>query len=701
METKPYNLQAPESIAKEYGGNKQKIAQAVQMGIVNPTAALLAGMFIDRMRNAAPAEQAPTQTVAEEVFSPQPAPSMPTQGLAAMQQPQMPQGMPPQGMPPQGMPPQGLAAMQQTQMPSMASGGVINYAEGRGVNSGNPFSDDLDNNSPDLYESRNKFDYEIEALKKQLRDPETDDRRGLAERLKQITMGDPAIFSDLPYDSSLIEFGERNRDLLGLKERARERVAEGTLSNDQFEAFGLEPAIGDVEYGARSRIQNLEKEIAEREAKRQSAVTTPDNFQMSADEFDETVLGSPREIIKLDEKGEVPGGLQSVIDFAPVPGEESLGLQSEGNIGLQAPKLQSEPGTLLDPQSYPGAPEELTGIQAATSDYEKLQEMLGKSKTDEDMTKEAVQARADKEKREDTLTALAEFGFRMAASDSPYFLQAAGEAGAGTAPTFKDAISRSRTTVEDARKERKATALSARAERIELLKEAVSRLSGKEKAAAEKELKQEEFSLRRELKGVDKDIARIYKPEGEKSESEKNRERIEALVREENPDMDETQVIREAARIAKGASTDEVDKYELGKQYRDALADEQVVRNAIVLEIDAGGRSGFTKAQNDEIDRIKEFGTAGEMEKYIEEILIGRMGQKSYDSLRNLEKQYNEVVYGIKSVDDSPEFRGVSNDAWGVLSENENDPRAIKEFAEQFGIPEADVIPALKAWRSK
>ena len=120
METKPYSLQAPEAIAKEYGGNKQKIAQAVQMGIVNPTAALLAGMFIDRMRNAAPAEQAPTQTVAEEVFNPQPAPSMPAQGLPAMRQPQMPQGMPPQGMPqgmpPQGMPPQGLAAMGQPQI---------------------------------------------------------------------------------------------------------------------------------------------------------------------------------------------------------------------------------------------------------------------------------------------------------------------------------------------------------------------------------------------------------------------------------------------------------------------------------------------------------------------------------------------------------------------------------------------------------
>ena len=699
METKPYSLQAPEDIAKEYGGNKQKIAQAVQMGIVNPTAALLAGMFIDRMRNAAPAEQVPTQTVAEEVFNPQPAPSMPAQGLAAMQQPQMPQGMPPQGMPPQGMPsqgmpPQGLAAMQQTQMPSMASGGVIGYARGDEI-SGNPFEE-----FPDLYESRNKFDYEIEALKNQLRNTETDDRRGLAERLKQITMGDPAVLPELSDDPSLIELGERNRDLLALKERGMERQDEGVLSSEEYENFGLENLIPDNQYMGRSRIQNLEEEIAKREAERQAAVTTPDNFQMPENEFDETVLGYPREIIKLDENGEVPGGLQSVIDFAPVPGEESLGLQSEGNIGLQAPELQQEPGTLLDPQSYPGAPE-APETSRSEQTYADLQKMLTGVDKDSEMTAEAVQARADKEKREDTLTALAEFGFRMAASDSPYFLQAAGEAGAGTAPTFKDAISRSRTTVEDARKERKATALSARAERIELLKEAVSRLSGKEKAAAEKELKQEEFALRRELKGVDKDIAKIYKPEGEKSETEKNRARIEALIREENPEMDETEVIRQAARISKGSSTEEVDEYELGKQYRDALTDEQAVRNEIRLEIDVGGKGGFTKAEYDEINRIKTSGKPGEMEAYIEELLIGRRGQKAYDSVRNLEKQYNEVLYGIKSVDDSPEFRGVSNEAWDVLSKNKDNPSAIKEFAEQFGIPESQVPSALEAWQAQ
>ena len=68
METKPYRLQSPENIAKDYGGNKQKIVEAMQLGIVDPTAGVLAGMFIDRMRSAQMQEMAPKPTVAQQVI---------------------------------------------------------------------------------------------------------------------------------------------------------------------------------------------------------------------------------------------------------------------------------------------------------------------------------------------------------------------------------------------------------------------------------------------------------------------------------------------------------------------------------------------------------------------------------------------------------------------------------------------------------
>jgi len=121
MGTRPFSIQSPEAIAKEYGGNKQKIAQAMQMGIIDPTAGMLAGMFIDRMRSAAQQEQAPQQTIAQQVFAP-PAPM---------------------SAPPMGAPPAGLGAtpeaaqmmappMQQAMAPppmeqpmGMAEGGMV------------------------------------------------------------------------------------------------------------------------------------------------------------------------------------------------------------------------------------------------------------------------------------------------------------------------------------------------------------------------------------------------------------------------------------------------------------------------------------------------------------------------------------------------------------------------------------------------
>jgi hypothetical protein len=126
METKPYDLQSPEQIAKDYGGNKQKIAEAMQMGILDPTAGTLAGMFIDRMRSAAQSEQAPQQSVAQQVFAPPaPPPMAAPAGLGATPQAA---AMPPMN----ATPPMGAAPPQD--MPMMAMGGMVPpYASGGGL----------------------------------------------------------------------------------------------------------------------------------------------------------------------------------------------------------------------------------------------------------------------------------------------------------------------------------------------------------------------------------------------------------------------------------------------------------------------------------------------------------------------------------------------------------------------------------------
>lgn len=132
METKPYRIQSPEDIAKDYGGNKQKIAEAMQMGIVDPTAGVLAGMFIDRMRSAQMQEAAPKPTVAQQVMGgiPAQAPLAPAGGLGAAA-PAMPPMAPEAGIgaPPMEAPmpeeaPMGMAAGGEFVPPYMAGGGL-------------------------------------------------------------------------------------------------------------------------------------------------------------------------------------------------------------------------------------------------------------------------------------------------------------------------------------------------------------------------------------------------------------------------------------------------------------------------------------------------------------------------------------------------------------------------------------------------
>ena len=155
METKPYRIQSPEDIAKDYGGNKQKIAQAMQMGVVDPTAGVLAGMFIDRMRSAQVQEMAPQPSVAQQVMGgvPQapgavppgglgmtpPAPPPMAPGIGAPPMGDMPMGAPPMGAPP--APPMGMADGGLTTLPipetmfdepmdgSYADGGIVSFRE--------------------------------------------------------------------------------------------------------------------------------------------------------------------------------------------------------------------------------------------------------------------------------------------------------------------------------------------------------------------------------------------------------------------------------------------------------------------------------------------------------------------------------------------------------------------------------------------
>ncbi len=109
------------------------IAQAAQMGVVDPTAAVLAGMFIDRMRSAQVLEAGQMPSVAQQVLGGQPpAPPAPPAGLGATPEAA---AMPPMdAMPPMSVtPPQEMPAPQD-EMPMMAEGGMVApYMAGGGL----------------------------------------------------------------------------------------------------------------------------------------------------------------------------------------------------------------------------------------------------------------------------------------------------------------------------------------------------------------------------------------------------------------------------------------------------------------------------------------------------------------------------------------------------------------------------------------
>ena len=70
MSSKPYIITEPAEVAKRYGNDKEKIQQAAMLGMVDPTAAVMAGMYIDRVERDAQAARARANksTVAQDTF---------------------------------------------------------------------------------------------------------------------------------------------------------------------------------------------------------------------------------------------------------------------------------------------------------------------------------------------------------------------------------------------------------------------------------------------------------------------------------------------------------------------------------------------------------------------------------------------------------------------------------------------------------
>jgi hypothetical protein len=101
-------IQEIQALATKY--SKPQLQKMAQMGLIDPTKAVMAGMMIDRIQQQN--MQPPQQTVAEEVMGAPPPPPM--------------AGGAPEGAPPPG----GIAGLPSNLPPQMAGGGIVAFADG-------------------------------------------------------------------------------------------------------------------------------------------------------------------------------------------------------------------------------------------------------------------------------------------------------------------------------------------------------------------------------------------------------------------------------------------------------------------------------------------------------------------------------------------------------------------------------------------
>lgn len=379
---KPFSIQLPEDIAKEYAGNKQKIAQAMQMGIVDPTAGVLAGMFIDRMRSAQMLEGMPQATVAQQVMGgapPAPVNPLPAGGLGSL-----PQGAPPMA-PPMGMPPEmGMAPPMPQEAPmGMADGGLASL----------PVPDDM-------------FD--------------------------EPTNGG---FDDGYAGGGIVAFSDGGDIDL-------ERLRQAILMQESGGDYGVMNREGSGAMGAYQFMPDTARALAKRAGLeyRPDLMSGKGGRSKEGIAYQERLMDEQMKDIAAFSGGDV--GRAGIYHFAG-PNEKGYGPKTRqyGQDILRRYSGSKDSGEV--PERDIGTAE--GRLMAPMDIFEALQSRFGRS-DEEKATDARVLARAEemaspefyeKQRKASMWETLAEIGFNMASSQSPFLLQAVGEAAAAAMPGAK------------------------------------------------------------------------------------------------------------------------------------------------------------------------------------------------------------------------------------------------------------------------
>ncbi len=518
MSTKPFSLQSPEQIAKDYGGNKQKIAQAAQMGLVDSTAAVLAGMFIDRMRSAQMLEQQPQQTVAQQVLSPQPQaapPPAPPQGGAPMGM----AGAPPVGGMQQGgtpvPPPQaagpgfaegGLASLpvpdSMFDEPSgggfnegYAGGGIVAFAGGGEVyrmGDGYVYADGSPAPAPEpgstvrrgaqrligsgVVDSGESFDVPIVppyarpdkpgreysapiapsyARPDRPEDPPLRPARKVfspAPGLRPRTERDYKPGERIPFGDSLVGrgLGAVSDTIFGSPEaRAAANRARQEYESSAGAANRYQRALGD--YEARSAlVPLLGGDVPIRPKPR--PLPTGQTPAPKVAPAPRPAPARPAAGAPARPAAGAPVALPASRVGAPVPAAPRVGVPSapRGGVAPAGPALAASPASPASPAAtaapgVPGAPRTLGGVPAdVAAIMAQGREMAPQSTAATDAMRDYYQRMSSPEalaaqKKQDMWATLAQIGFGMAGSNSPSFLQAAGQSASAALPGMMQA----------------------------------------------------------------------------------------------------------------------------------------------------------------------------------------------------------------------------------------------------------------------
>ena len=422
---KPFSLQSPEQIAKEYGGNKEKIRQAMAMGLVDPTAGVLGGMFIDRMRSAQSLEQGAQPTVAQQVLAPPapasappapPASGAPPMGMAPPMAPQAPP-MAPQA-PPMGMASGGLTTLpipdDMFDEPQYGGGGIVAFAKAGEVGEveSDPFRPSL---SPESV---------ARAYKGLTEDPYLSQR----DRLANMTTEELTELRRMP---------PYMREQFGPSFLIEDAIASKVGAEDEARAAQLKiPPMGPIPAAPPFSV-----EIPRAPPKEQVA-PTPSGLDMSLPR------PSSEEIKQLgvQQREQLAGrgiSLPNLEDLAPAPRKEQVGSPKE-RVGTRGPRVDPEVtkavADVAAPQA-PAAPEKdyaahYADAMAAREGYPTLP--AGESIADQ--------------KKQDFNMALAQMGFGIAAGTSPNALTNIGAGMSGAVPGMQKAMDRRREAQRDADK---------------------------------------------------------------------------------------------------------------------------------------------------------------------------------------------------------------------------------------------------------